>query len=279
MPRIVYTTKRHTEEAHRFRIIFALPRTITDPGEFETALLNLQIKFGGDRGIKDAARMFNGCIGSNPIILGGALDDAALAELLTAHETDEEYSAAWLGSRSVVAEERFDPNMIVHTAKGSMPFASLPHQKVALSCPYHQPDTSYSAFTVTSKDGKSKGIHCSSCNKTWWPRNSLIPVYDFTGFNKSLKDRLKTTTRYFSKPTILPGLNLNISPKGTGKTKALEAVLAGYERVLVISHRRLLCNELSRRLNVVDYQDHPDQKLKFPRLVVCLDSLRRVSLC
>lgn len=274
---LLYTTKRHTAEAHRFRIIFASPRTITDRIQFETALLNLQIRFGGDLGIKDAARVFNGCTGSNPIILGNALDDDALAELLTAPDIEEGYSAPWLGARSVIGEERFDPNVMVHTPEGWISFANLPNRKVRMDCLFHQPDD-FSAFTVFSKDGKTKGTHCSRCNRTWWQCDALIPVYDFSAFNKSLKDKPKTTSRYFQKPTIRAGLNLNISPVGTGKTKALEDVLAAYPTVLVISHRRLLCNELSRRLNVVDYQDHPNSRLlEFPRLVVCLDSLRKVA--
>jgi Origin of replication binding protein len=200
-----------------------------------------------------------------------------LAELLSAHETEEGYSGAWLGARSVIGEERFDPNVMVHMPEGWSSFADLPNRKVTMDCLYHHPDD-FSAFTVFSKDGKAKGTHCSRCNRTWWPREALIPVYDFTAFNKSLKDKLKTTARYFRKPTIRWGLNLNISPVGTGKTKALEDVLAAYPTVLVISHRRLLCNELSRRLNVVDYQDHPNSRaLEFPRLVVCLDSLRKVA--
>jgi hypothetical protein len=35
---ILYTTVRHQPDAHRYRIVFVLPRTITDAGEMEAVL-------------------------------------------------------------------------------------------------------------------------------------------------------------------------------------------------------------------------------------------------
>jgi hypothetical protein len=62
---LVYTTARHRPDAHRFRIVFALPHTITSPQEIAAAARSLSLRLAGDPAAVDAARLFYGC-GARP---------------------------------------------------------------------------------------------------------------------------------------------------------------------------------------------------------------------
>src|SRR6185369_8873137 len=57
---MLYTTVRHQPDAHRFRLVFVLPRTITDPHEMKATARALQLRLAGDANAVDPARMFFG---------------------------------------------------------------------------------------------------------------------------------------------------------------------------------------------------------------------------
>ena len=61
---IFYPTPNHTPQHHRFRIIFALPRTITSAVEMAAAQRSLTLRLNGDPSATDAARLFYGSKGS-----------------------------------------------------------------------------------------------------------------------------------------------------------------------------------------------------------------------
>jgi hypothetical protein len=56
----LYTTPSHTDDRHRFRIVFLLEETIEHSEDWKNCLLGLAVKVGGDLSIKDAGRMFFG---------------------------------------------------------------------------------------------------------------------------------------------------------------------------------------------------------------------------
>lgn len=59
----VYTSHSHDPEAgkHRFRVIFRLPETVTDPGLYKAIATILIRALGGDRSCSDCCRLFYGC--------------------------------------------------------------------------------------------------------------------------------------------------------------------------------------------------------------------------
>ena len=61
---IFYPTPSHTGKRHRFRAIFATPRTITSATEMKAAMRSLTLRLGGDPAATDAARIFYGSRGS-----------------------------------------------------------------------------------------------------------------------------------------------------------------------------------------------------------------------
>ena len=57
---LLYTSSSHTDEKHRFRIVFELEESITDMQTMQYAYTGLIRKFGADRSCRDACRMFFG---------------------------------------------------------------------------------------------------------------------------------------------------------------------------------------------------------------------------
>ena len=66
-----YTSPSHTEEAHRFRIVFVLERTITNEKDLRAIYTALIKVFGGDAACKDAARLFYGTTNAKKSIRKG----------------------------------------------------------------------------------------------------------------------------------------------------------------------------------------------------------------
>ena len=56
----LYTTCSHTEQEHRFRLIFRLERVIESSKEYRNILRALQIMYSGDRAAAEPARLFYG---------------------------------------------------------------------------------------------------------------------------------------------------------------------------------------------------------------------------
>lgn len=80
---VAYTTPSHTDEIHRFRIVFETERDITDPKEMRDAYNGVIKKFGGDPSCTDPCRQFWGSKDSNPQVLGNILPNSVLEELIT----------------------------------------------------------------------------------------------------------------------------------------------------------------------------------------------------
>lgn len=310
----LYTTATHTPEAHRFRIVFLLERTMIDAKEWAHALAGLGRKLNADPTIKDSGRLFYGNSEANVYLLNKTLSDGALDELI---EMGRQPSSARrdqaLGSAvSYRSSKRLRFEEMIETAEGEQrSLRSLPRH-TSVKCAYHI-DRHHSAFVVRSANGHP-GVHCMVCRATFWADDP--GDYDFDAFDKLFEERRldeaasiqKTVERssnpllqYFPpSPTRLitnhrylllipyePGITLVKSPKGTGKTAALQVLVSqikekkysqGVERVdqcrsiLLIGHRRSLIEEASWKLGLDFYLD---DQLGFSSdfYGVCLDSL------
>jgi hypothetical protein len=73
------------------------------------------------------------------------------------------------------------------------------------------------------------------------------------------------------------GVQLIKSPMNSGKTFALKKAIKEVPRVLVIVHRISLAKEVARRLGIDCYQDSRSGRLSSDRLVVCINSLHKLS--
>ncbi|MGF6761457.1 hypothetical protein P3T24_001770 [Paraburkholderia sp. GAS33] len=172
---ILYTTASHTEAKHRFRIVFRLPRTITDASEMRTAYTGIVRKFGGDTACTDACHFFFGSENSNPIVFDNVMSNEALDEILILGREDKladtKRNANGVAVSRGTATRRSEISLAVDqqvTLKSGriMPVADL-HHYTPVHCPIHV-DRSPSAFVVRSQSDIA-GIHCRTCNATFWP--------------------------------------------------------------------------------------------------------------
>lgn len=310
----LYTTPSHTEERHRLRVVFRTECTITDPKVWSNALLGLARRLGTDPTINDGARLFFGNRRAEFVEIGGVLTNDALQELVALGEDARKLLAHGKSSpvRAATSKLKIAPAENVRLASGeTKEFGSLGKGE-SVHCPFHQ-DAHASAFTVCSGLGVI-GLHCKACNTTYWP-SGCEDDYDFNAFDRLLRldDKLKlsadaaaTLERYFPPeprteyhqrehlPAIgySPGITLVKSPKGTGKTKALEKLVSDVlgdkypadtrkaEKIcsiLLVGHRQSLIREAAKRLGLKCYLDDEPSSGKIETLAVCLDSLDRLT--
>jgi hypothetical protein len=57
---LLHTTASHTSEHNRFRVLFALPRTVENPAEMKALLRSLALRLSGDPAATDPTRIFFG---------------------------------------------------------------------------------------------------------------------------------------------------------------------------------------------------------------------------
>jgi hypothetical protein len=191
---IFYTTPRHTPETHRFRLIFALPRTIESSAEMVAASRSLSRRLSGDPASTDAARLFYGSRGSKPKVFDRAIDPGLLDELIEqGRDADQPDSKGAPALGTTVSRVAVVPDQLIVTAAGHTVEFSQLGVGTAICCPFHH-DVNASAFVLKSRAGV-KGLHCSACAQTFWPSGSLAASYNFFDFD----DRVREVKDYFDK--------------------------------------------------------------------------------
>jgi hypothetical protein len=309
---ILYTTVRHQPETPRFRIIFVLPRTITDAKEMETVLRALHLRVGaGDRNTLDAAHMFFGNRQAELMLFDREISSELLAELIAQGQNPPEPGTLLKGEKGAGrAPSRsrlvLKPDQEIGFSNGAVVSFSELTPGRAIRCPFHH-DEHPSAFVVTSRHGIN-GIHCSACACTYWPEGVSSPEDVFDSFEKAVREAaayyeahqdygplapilglpehsggltgkaIHIVDGYPAPPELWPGVVMVKSPKGTGKTRRLGPLLANSRSVLLIGHRQALIRQSCTRLNLHCYLDNDGKPNveQYPRYGICLDSLGKI---
>lgn len=284
----LYTTTSHTSEHNRFRVIFQLPHTVTDKDLIRSAQTGLTRKFPADVASVDAARQFYGSKNNTSHVFGKVLAEKNLDELIKLGKEKLKLSDSSINNNSVAgsrSELVLDKDIQVKNANGD--FCRLLDMEPAkpIYCPYHH-DKKPSAFTTLSKQDVM-GIHCASCEQTFWPKDNAPKQYNFFEFDELVKSKYDNFspsivedesghTKYddinpcliFNEP-YLSDLNFNAgrtlikSPKGTGKTHYLKQLVGELKskklKILLVGHRRSLIMDLSKKLQLECYIDDKQQ--------------------
>ena len=292
---ILYTTVRHRSDDHRFRVIFRLPRTITDPREMSAVTRAIGLRLNGDPAVFDAAHVFFGNRNAEVTLWDQELSPELLDDLI-AQGLDPPVCDTF-GGEVVPNRSRLgiSPDATVRLANGDVRNVSDLPPKTPLYCPFHS-DQNPSAFSVTNKNDIN-GIHCSTCGVTYWPKNENDEPHDFYDFERRVREAAEyratpqdsgpvdpsvpgligSTVSIVNgspaPPELAPGITLIISEKGTGKTESLPSLVANSRSVLLIGHRRTLIRNICHRLNLNCYLDEAKH---LSRYGICLDSLMKI---
>lgn len=310
---IVYHTWSSTPAHNRIRVVFFCLDPITDAPTMERALTGALRLLGGDEACKDACRMFYGNKKSEPIVLDNVLTEDALNELIE-RGTNSSSSVGKRSKNSIISSGRtensgleLDENQLVNTSSGTVEKLSHLKKGDSLFCPFHN-DRNPSAFITESRSG-IKGVHCSSCAKTFWPKPKFRNTneYDFNFIDKYLNESefmegpdnqfyddkhqefyrdnerviQPRNSNWLGKINLEKGIILIRSPMATGKTHEIGEVFQECKEknlsVLLIGHRRTLISALSKRIGL-DYYLNDEGKTVPPskHYAVCVDSLPRL---
>lgn len=297
----VYTTPSHTDEHHRFRIVFQTARTIADADEMTAVYQGLIRKFGGDKSCQDACRAFYGSKGSNPIIIDNVLSNDQLDHLIelgrdaasvpdrSSSVGTKNYPIAARRSGVVVAADH-----PVTRANGVTEAFELVPFGENIHCPVHL-DRNPSAFVVESNQG-NKGVYCHSCAATFWMK-SLRASFDFNRTESIIREieyqqdpasyyeedcapeglfelaSAQRTAHTFATKflhsadiAVIPGVTFLSSEKGSGKSKVLADKVAAFLSmglsVLLVGHRQTLLQSMARRLKLTCYFNRDNGKFK-----------------
>lgn len=261
---LIYTTPSHTPESHRFRIVFILPRIITNAVEMKYAYQGMIKKFGGDESCKDACRAFFGSKDSNPEKFGNILSSEELDSIIELGKvkkiTDSVCSTEGVDRGSTSTQTSLNPlekNQMVRLADFSKTLVLLTSLKrsTTIHCPIHN-DKNPSAYVIVNKSGMH-GVGCQTCGLSFWPKDVLWKkikeinsnpflqhVYDsqhegdpsnfYSDEDFELHPELLVPTpsnvtvmskKYLPAFPLHEGLTLVYSPKGTGKSECLSVIV------------------------------------------------------
>jgi hypothetical protein len=251
----LYTTCSHTEQEHRFRLMFRLERVIESSEDYRNILRALRIMYSGDRAAAEPARLFYGndqaqAQSWDRFIPNNVIDH--LMKLNLEPEWDNKnHQQDRASSRS---EAKIPLDMTLRTSKGQQVRFGNVADRTSIYCPHHHDQTA-SAFVGINHYG-SRFIHCVACQTTWFQVNPLFDFepaikLDFVATLRSVKsmsqqelqDQLAKlpvdvkasdvheanivfmNQKHVAIESIQPGLTLIKSPKGSGKTHSLTSVI------------------------------------------------------
>ena len=242
----IYTTPSHSEDIHRFRVVFLLDESIEDPEILSGATRALAKMLGGDLSVADAARLFYGNSGAKLVHLGNTMPPAVVNELAAegialAHQKKR---LAFTGT----ASSTFTEGTVFTTESGEQITADQITDKTVVRCPFHL-DQTPSSFLALNRN-QDVYHYCSVCCVTRWVPKSIqpgIPLLDdfidtmralskqsnlrefkqkqvgleqFMDLEKEILPAVEfTESKYLPDFEIPQGLVLVRSPKGSGKTE------------------------------------------------------------
>lgn len=319
---LIYTTPNHTADNNRFRIVFELVSPITASSDYEAAQRSLIQLFNSDPSCKDAARLYFGSSKAFTKVLNKKLSAEELRVLIETGQVQsgknpkddqDEHNENGTPYRSGSAQRvsyHFGDDFQVQKADGSWVLLKGTQHNTTILCPFHN-DKNPSAFTFISKK-TTVGIYCHTCEKSFFPANRGF-IADFYWYKKYQNKALEyyglndDSEAPFNRDSplifdysplesvqvldckFLPnipareGITFIRSPKGSGKTKQLEALVANLKEegksILLIGHRRLLVKSLAQRLGLPCYIDKSKFKKEYEKTgnaAMSLDSLMAI---
>lgn len=296
----IYTTPRHTDEKHRFRIIFILERLIFDPDIYESMYRSLMDKMPTDPNTKSAAQFFNGSKNSKIYRINKVLSENQMNKLASDGVRKE------VNEISPPPTEKLTLNTLVKGNDRKLHQLKTLTAKTSIYCPFKTHEDKHpSAFVLVSKDG-IRGVECRSCGHKAWSEplptidqfnyfdqlvldnhgkeNSHFEYQGLTWFDHDLETSMGKSnyhlinSQHIKIKELLPGIHLIKSPKGTGKTQMMVDIVDQIKnpkirkklglsddhqgRTILVGHRQTLIRESAQKLGLECYLDTGDYDTK-----------------
>jgi hypothetical protein len=252
---LIYTTASHTKEENKFRLLFVLPRTLTDPVEVRAASRALSRTLSGDMSTTDAARMFfgsKGCVAK--VWSSKRISLEYLAQLIEDGRASPSSDTITRNDHSVAVRSDYalKPTDLLIDTKGHSLQLSKIQAKTSVYCPFHR-DKNPSAFVARNHRGFAY-LYCSKCNLSRWEigaepfsltsekfddeliklsqsalskkQSKPVSLESFMANGEVFIEQIETQNRrYVEFSNVFDGITFVKSPKGSGKTDALKKAL------------------------------------------------------
>ncbi len=297
----IHTTRQHTPENHRFRIVFVLDRQVFDANSYEAMYRFMLRLLPSDSKAGSAAQMFFGNSEAEIHWIGNSMPDKQINKMISGGVIQKINDV----NPPVIA--KLEPDTLVKVkSKGLQLLNTLPSE-TSIHCPFgtHQ-DKNPSAFVKINKQGVH-GVECRSCGNSAWVEPMLFHDSQFGIFDRIVdqySSRENSTFQYkglaeydhdletslaksnfhlsnsknFRLGGIVPGIHLIKSPKGSGKTHMLAELVSAFKqpklrkehelddhRTILIGHRQSLIRESAQKLGMECYLDTGDYDTKIIR--------------
>ena len=295
-----YTTSSHTEEDHRFRLVFRTQEEINNGPYMRRIRAALNDIFGGDRKTVDAARAFFGNAGCWYELNEDRFIPSKELPILRKNGKDiiREESERRQARNRELKKQRYtasgmhylDPDQPIYRNNGTPLYLhEIKGHMTGIYCPFHEPEQQGKGSEFVDVNGQ--GIPFFVCQKcapvigsSVWPRLDTADVR----FVRKLKDNSDLfteveiyTSRYINPITPRDGVTLVRSPKATGKTYQLQRIVADYKAqgksVLLIGHRVQLLKSMANKLELDFYKEQTHGGSIAPaHYAICINSLPRI---
>jgi hypothetical protein len=155
---VLVTTRNHTEEAHRFRVIVPTDRIFKSLDDYSNKLITFVKKYfpQNDPAVLDGGRFFF-----------GSPSDAVVFENYESDFFDADFKVEPGKNGVKQINKAWDDSLEITQKDGSTVSVTEIEDKQSIFCPFHN-DNTPSAFIDKHEESENYFIYCSKCKKTYW---------------------------------------------------------------------------------------------------------------
>lgn len=179
---LIYTSFSHTDDFHKFRIVFELENPIKCPERMTLALIALISIYGADKRCKDAARPFYGNTNAKVWLPGNIMPDVEVDALVERGRelTSPKHSLSAGGDKVTKhSASRVGKTQLIRLRDGGWDYLNNIAPRTAVHCPFHT-DENASAVVLPTDTGNNC-VYCfgEDCESVFFMEGVSQKPYQF----------------------------------------------------------------------------------------------------